>query len=100
MPIASAARSKAASEDRRAERSPATDAGEHEIVGRLAAHVLGEFVDEEARDWHLALLVPLRRPPHLIRAYQRHGLGDHGAAAKEVEATNAQRGHLAEADAV
>ena len=48
---------------------------------------------------YFALLVSLRRPPHLVRADERHGFGDHGAAPEEVDASHPERGHFTEPDA-
>ena len=48
--------------------------------------MLGEIVDQETRDRHLALLVALGCPPDLSPAlHHSHGLGDDGPAPQEIQ---------------
>jgi hypothetical protein len=61
--------------------------------------MLGEIVDQETRDRHLALLVALGCAPDLSPAlHHSHGLGDDGPAPQEIQPAHPQRGQLTKAD--
>ncbi|MBS2937353.1 hypothetical protein KDN32_06330 [Nocardioides sp. J2M5] len=79
------------------QRLAVADASEDEVIWCFVGHVVGQLGDQEAGDRHFATIVGLGGAPHQpLSLNRRHGLGDDGTVALQVQPGDAQCGHLSE----